>query len=336
MKRLALLISAIFAGWLGLYVGPGHAQDFYADKTITIVVGFTPGGGYDSYARMLARHLGRFIPGHPTVIIQNMPGAGSLVALRALNATQPKDGTFMLIFNPGLVTQSVVQPKVVSANFRDYAMVGVATPDFRVCYGYGPNGVKSWEDMMGRKEFILGTTGKGSGNYINGAVLREVFKAPVKQILGFPGSAEQRLAIERGELDGDCGSISSIPQNWLEKGLAHPFVRFTRIRPEGMTENARFIEDFATTQDQKDLLQVLNAEDEIGRPFIVSNAIPADRLALLRAAFDATMKDSSFLADMAQASLPVYPISGAVAQDTVMKMSNVSKALIARAQKIYE
>ena len=178
---------------------PAHAQDYFKGKTFTIVVGFSPAGGYDSYARNLARYIGNHIPGNPTVIVQNMPSAGSLTAVRYLNLTAPKDGSVMVIFNPGLVTQSIVQPERVNLDFRKYAWVGVVTPDYRVCYGFGPKGVSSWDDMMHRQQFVLGSTGKGSGNYINGATLREVFHAPVKQVLGFPGSAEQRLAIERGE-----------------------------------------------------------------------------------------------------------------------------------------
>ena len=173
------------------------------------------------------RYIGNHIPGNPTVIVQNMPGAGSLTSVRYLDLTAPKDGTVMTIFNPGLVTQSIVQPDRVNLDFRKFAWVGVVTPDFRVCYGYGPKGITSWDQLMhGGKQFIIGSTGKGSGNYINGATLRIVFHAPVKQVLGFPGSAEQRLAIEQGELDGDCGSYSTIPLDWINKGLVHAFVRF--------------------------------------------------------------------------------------------------------------
>ncbi len=196
------LAAALLTSSCLVLSGPaGAADDFYKDKTISVVVGFTPGGGYDAYGRQLARFLPEHIPGKPNVIVQNMPGAGSMTAVRALDATQPKDGTVIVIFNPGLIVQSVVQPEKAPVDFHKYVFVGTVTPDFRVCYGFGPNGVKSWEDMMSRKEFILGATGKGSGNYVNGATMREVFNAPVKQILGFPGSNEQRLAVERGELE---------------------------------------------------------------------------------------------------------------------------------------
>ena len=313
-----------------------RADDFYKGKTVTIIVGFTPGGGYDLYARLLARFLPAHIPGHPTVIVQNMPGAGSLVAGRSLYATQPKDGTVLATLDDGLITESLVEPEVVDLDFRKYAWIGITTPDFRVCYGFGPGGVKSWDDMMRSKEFILGAVGKGAGNYINGATLREVFGAPIKQVLGFPGSAEQQLAIERGELDGDCGALSSIPRDWLRDGKAHPFVRFTKERPPEMPENARFIGDFATTQDQRDLLEVLNAGNEVGRAYVISGDVPADRIATMRKAFDDTMKDPAFLAEAEKEQLPVHALTGERAAQIAADITAVSPVIIAKAKKIYE
>lgn len=332
--------SALFAPFLAaaLVAMPAlaRADDFYKGKTVMIIVGFTPGGGYDLYARTLARFIPEHIPGHPTVVVQNMPGAGSLVAVRSLDVTQPKDGTVLVTFEPGLITQSLAQPEMVNLDFRKFAWIGSATPNFEVCYGYGPTGVKSWDDMMRRKEFILGSEGKGVGNYIEGATLHDVFDAPVKMVLGFPGSAEQRLAIERGELDGDCGVLSSIPPNWLSDAKAHPFVRFNKERPEEMTENARFIDDFATTQDQKDLLDVVDAGKEVGRSFMTSGDVPADRLAILRQSFDDTMKDPAFVAEMKKELLPVHPVTGQAAGQIVAKMTAVSPAIIDRLKKIYE
>jgi tripartite-type tricarboxylate transporter receptor subunit TctC len=313
-----------------------RADDFYKGKMVTIIVGFTPGGGYDFYARTLARFLPDHIPGHPTVTVQNEPGAGSLPAVRSLSVTQPKDGTVIATFTPGLITQSIVQPEMVNLDFRKYAWIGIATPDFRVCYGYGPNGVTSWDDLMHRKEFILGSGGKGAGDYINGATLREVFNAPVKQILGYPGSTDRRVDIERGELEGDCTSLSSIPTDWLRDDTAHLFVRFTRERPPEMPENARFIDDFATTQDQKELLGVLDAEDEVGRSFVMSGDVPAARIAIMRKAFDDTMKDAALLAETEKAQIPVHPLTGEEAGQIVAKIMAVSPAIIAEAKKIYE
>jgi tripartite-type tricarboxylate transporter receptor subunit TctC len=331
--RLIKLLPLVLAG---LVATPAEADDFYKGKTFTIVVGLSPGGGYDLYARALARHLSRYIPGSPSIIVQNMPGAGSLTSVRYLDVTAPKDGTVMTIFNPGLVTQSIITPDKVQLDFRKYGWIGVVTPDFRVCYGYGPKGVKSWDEMMQRKEFVLGATARGSGNYVNGATLREVFHAPIKQILGFPGSAEQRLAIERGEVDGDCGSYSSIPPEWIRDGLAHPFVRFSEQRPPDLPESAVFIGNFVKTQEQKQLLDVLEAAEEVGRPFVMSKQVPVERIAILRKAFDDTMQDKDFLADMEKQQLPVNALSGAEADVIVARMIIAPPSIVAKAKAIFE
>lgn len=322
----ALILTTAFA----------RADDFYKGKTLTIVVGFTAGGGYDVYARAVARRLADHIPGHPAIIVQNMPGAGSLVAARSLDVTQPKDGTVMVVFNPGLITQSIVQPDKVQLDFLKFAWIGIVTPDFRVCYGFGPHGVKSWNELMHSKQFILGSTAKGSGNYINGATLRDVFNAPVKQVLGFPGSAEQRIAIEQGELDGDCGALSSIPVDWLRDRKAHVFVRFMKRKPPDMPASAVFIGNFAKTKDQAALLSVLDAENEVGRAMAMSNQVPADRVAILRKAFDDTMKDPAFLADMEKEQLPVNPSTGQEAEQIISTMTKASPTIIAEAKKIYD
>ena len=333
--RSALLLPLALAGLVA--AAPlAQAQDFYKGKTLTIVVGFSPGGGYDVNARAVSRHISKHIPGNPSIIVQNMPSAGSLTSVRYLDATAPKHGPVVTVFNPGLITQSIVTPEKVNLDFRIIQWVGVVTSDYRVCYGFGPKGVTSWDDMMSRKEFILGATGKGSGNYINGATLRLVFNAPVRQILGFPGSAEQRIAIERGEVDGDCGSYSSIPIEWIRDGKAHPFVRFVEKRPPEIPDSAVFINTFAKTDEQKQLLDVLNGADVVGRPFVMSKQVPADRVAILRKAFNDTMKDPAFVAEMEKSQLPLNPMTGEEAEGVVNKLMNVPTNVIAKAKEIYE
>jgi tripartite-type tricarboxylate transporter receptor subunit TctC len=334
-KSRSVLLSLVLAS-LTTPAVLAHAEDFYKGKNLTMLVGFSPGGGYDVNARAVSRFISSHIPGNPGIIVQNMPSAGSLTAVRSLDVTASKDGTVMTTFNAGLVTQSIVAPEKVQLDFRKYSWIGVITPDFRVCYGYGPKGVRSWDDMMQRKEFILGSTARGSGNYINGATLREVFHAPIKQILGFPGSAEQRLAIERGELDGDCGSFSSIPIEWLRDGLAHPFVRFTETVPPEVPESAVYVGNFAKSAEQKRLIEVLEAADEVGRPYIMSKQVPPDRVAILRKAFNETMHDKAFLADMQKQQLPVLPLTGEQAEQIVAKMMTAPPEILARAKAIYE
>jgi tripartite-type tricarboxylate transporter receptor subunit TctC len=234
------------------------------------------------------------------------------------------------------VTQSIVEPEKVQIDFTKFAWLGAVTPDFRVCYSFGDKGPKTWAEMMSRKEFVLGSTGKGSGNYINGATLKYVFGAPVKQVLGFPGSAEQRIAIERGELDGDCGSLSSIPVDWLRDKKAHVFVRFLERKPPEMPASAAYIGEFAKTDEQRQLLTVLNSGDQIGRPYIASQQVPADRVAILRKAFDDTLTDKDFLADMAKLQQPVYPVAGQEAETIVAAMAKASPAIVKKAREVYQ
>jgi tripartite-type tricarboxylate transporter receptor subunit TctC len=163
-----------------------------------------------------------------------------------------------------------------------------------------------------------------------------VFHAPVKQVLGFPGSAEMRLAIERGELDGDCGSYSSIPPEWLKNGAAHSFVRFSKDRPDEIPESAVYVGTFATSEEQKELLRLLNGSDELGRVFIMSKSVPADRLAIIRKAFDETMKDPGFLADMGKQELPVHPASGEQADAIAGELFGTPPQIVAQAKSLYD
>lgn len=304
------------------------APDFYAGKTLNIVVGFTPGGGYDQYGRLLARYIGAHIPGAPSVVVQNAPGAGSLTAVRRLDANLPKDGTAIVTFNPSLITESLTSADRVNVNFSEFGWIGSITRDFRVCYMWHATGVKDWAGVAERKEVIFGATSKGTGSYVNGAILRNVFGIKLRHVIGFPGSAEQRLAIERGELDGDCGSWSSIAEDWVRDKKINTFVSFSAVKTPDMPQDVPFIGDFAKTDEQKAILSILSAAGELGRPYLVSKDVPADRLQILRAAFNATMQDKAFLADADKQKMPVYPIGGAEAGEIVKRIYSFPPALI--------
>jgi tripartite-type tricarboxylate transporter receptor subunit TctC len=327
---------------LGSVIGmslPATAQspaEFYKGKTVSVVIGFSPGGGYDTYGRLLARHIGNHIPGKPNVIVQNLPGAGSLNAVRQMMATQAKDGTIITHFNPGVITDSLTDPEKIKMKFTDVAWVGSVTRDFRVCYVWHATGLKTWDDVKARKEIIFGGTAKGAGSYVNGAILRNVFDIKLRHVLGFPGSAEQRLAIERGELDGDCGSWSSIPDNWIADKKIIPFVSYAAVVSDDMPKDIPYIATFAKNQEQKDILDILGAAGELGRPFIMSKDVPADRLAAIRKAFDETMKDPAFLEDAKKQGVPVVPIGGEEAEKIIKAIYSASPELVAKAKSALE
>jgi tripartite-type tricarboxylate transporter receptor subunit TctC len=325
---------------LAIYPAPRHAlaaeDEFYKGKTVTLVVGYSVGGGYDQYARALARHLGSRIPGNPAVLVQNMPGAASLTAVRYLDSNAPRDGTVITTFDPGLITESFASPEIFKVRFSDYQWVGTMLRDIRICYAWGATGIKTWADMMQRKEFLIGTTAKGSNAYVNGAILRKIFNAPVRQIAGYPGSNEQRLALERGELEGNCGSWSAMPQDWVVHDKFNPLVRFSPKRPPDMPESVPFISDLATTAEQKDLLGVLNASAELGRPFIVAKPVPPQRVAVLRTAFRAALDDPAFRAEAKAQSLPLDPVPGEEAAAIIGKIYSASPELARKVKDVLE
>jgi tripartite-type tricarboxylate transporter receptor subunit TctC len=311
-------------------------DEFFKGRTVTLVVGYSAGGGYDQYARLLARHLGSAIPGNPGVLVQNMPGAASLTAVRYLDASAPKDGTVITTFDPGLITESFASPDLFKVNFSNFQWIGTMLRDIRICYAWGATGIKTWDDMMKRKEFLIGTTAKGSNAYVNGAILRKLFNAPVRQIAGYPGSNEQRLALERGELEGNCGSWSAMPQDWLLHDKINPLVRFSPKRPADMPASVPFIGDLATTPEQRDLLAVLNASAELGRPFIVAKAVPPERVNVLRTAFQATLADPAFQAEAQAQSLPLDPVPGEEAAAIIGKIYSAPPELARKVKEVLE
>jgi len=301
---------------------------------MTIIVGFSPGGGYDAYARMLARHMSPHLPGQPSVIVQNMPGGSSLKAVQYLDINAPKDGSVMTAFNPGLITESLLNPEKIQMKFSDVAWVGSITPDLRACYAWHATGIRTWADLTKAKEFNMGAPAAGTSTYINAAILKNLFGINIRQVTGYPGSAEERLAIERGELDGGCGAWSSNPPNWIAENKINPIVKFSPGPVPNLPDSVPFAGDLARTPEDRDLLNLLTAADAVGRPYVASKKVPADRLAALRRAFDATTRDAQFLAEAKKLDLPVDPMGGAEAERMMTSFYDASPSLVARARGI--
>ena len=309
-------------------------ESFYKGKTVRIMVGFTPGGGYDVYARQLARHYARYIPGNPTVVVQNMPGAANLKSVQYLAAGAPADGTLLVTFNPGLITQSLTAPDKVPVKFLDYAWIGNVSEDFRVCFTWNATGIRSWRDFLAKDKVTFGNTGVGTSAYIDDRMLTDLFGVKLHAVMGYPGSADKRIAIERGELDGDCGSWTSLPDDWLRDNKITLLVRFSPTLAPGMPASLPYAGDFLTDPKQKQILDLLTAGAVVGRPYIAPRGVPPDRLAALRAAFDATMKDPDFLADAARQRLLVTPMTGAQVETFIKELSQTPPDVIAAAKQI--
>jgi tripartite-type tricarboxylate transporter receptor subunit TctC len=326
---MGLVASALAAGV------PAHAQEnFYAGKTISMVVGFPPGGGNDLYARLLARHIGKFIPGNPSVIVQNMPGAASLTAVRALDTSLPKDGTQIAVFTSGLILESITTPDKIKLNFSDFAWLGSISRDVRVCYMWNGTGIKSWDDLLKKDQIVMGDSGTSGYGYVSQSVLKRMFGVKIKVVTGYAGSAEKRIALERGEIDGDCGIWETIPADWLRDKKVSIVLRFSEDDARAKEAGAPYVRDLAKTDNDRKVLDLLNAGGEFGRPYIVSKSVPADRVKLLRDAFDKTMRDGDFLSEAEKQKLGVSSLTGLKSEAIVRDVYAASPEVVTMVKEI--
>src|SRR5262249_50616614 len=266
--------------------------------------------------------------------VQNMPGAASLKSVQYLTAGAPADGTLITTFNPGLITQSLTVPEKVGLSFLDFAWIGNVSEDFRVCYTWNGTGIRTWEGLRARPKVNFGNTGVGPSAYIDNRILSELFGIRMNMVMGYPGSADKRIAIERGELDGDCGSWTSMPEEWLRDSKITIHVRFSRTLVPGMPASAAAARDILTDPRKRDIFNLLTASAVVGRPYIAPKGMPADRLAALRSAFDATLKDPEFLADSEKQHLAVTPMTGAEVETFVKDLYRTPPDIAAAAREI--
>jgi tripartite-type tricarboxylate transporter receptor subunit TctC len=304
------------------------AEEFYRGRNINILVGFSAGGGYDLYARLLGRHIGRHIPGNPAVTVQNMPGAGSLKATQNVYGVAPRDGLTLATVSRGMLSD----PLLNAASFdpRKLTWLGSITSETSVCATWKTSQVKTWDDMF-QREFSLGSNALGDDTANFALIVRNVFGAKVKLVTGYPGGNDVNLAMERGEVDGRCGwSWSSLKsqKRWLPN--INLLVQFNLEKNPDLPDVPRAL-DRAANEEQRQVLRLLIAGQYVGRPFITTPEVPADRKAALRAAFDATMKDPEFLAEAAKTDMEITPISGESIDAFIAELYKTPKDVVEKA-----
>lgn len=308
--------------------------NFYAGNTLTLVVGSSVGGGYDLYGRAVSRFIGNHIPGKPSVVVRNMPGAGSLTSVIYVATTAPRDGSVIGHFNPGIITDAISNPGKSKINFTELAWVGSATDSFRMCTVWHASGIKSYEDLNGARTITFGVSGVGSGSYNDVGILKNLMKLNVRPILGYPGRAEVHLAMERGEVDGECGTADGMPERWLEEKKLLVVLKTAPGDGYGIPAGTTWLGEHLKSETNLAVLNFLTIANKIGRPFIASKDIPPARLATLRAAFNATMKDEGFLAQAQSQKLPINPASGEEAARIVSEIYRTPNTIAARANEI--
>jgi tripartite-type tricarboxylate transporter receptor subunit TctC len=322
------IVLGLAVSMLASPVRAQSAEEFYRGKTVTILVGFTTGGGYDLYARLLGRHIGRHIPGNPTIVVQNMPGAGSMKAVQYVYGVAAKDGLTLATVSRGMVTE----PLLNGANFDPVKLtwLGTITSETSVCATWKTSAVKTWDDMF-KREFSLGGSAVGADPDSFALIMRNVFGAKVKLVTGYPGGNDINLAMERQEVDGRCGwswtSLKSQKQ-WLPQ--VNLLVQFNLEKNPDLPDVPVALER-AKDDEQRQVLRLLVAGQYVGRPFFSSPDIPAERKAALCAAFDATMKDAEFLADAAKLDLEISPISAGPIDAFLAELYRTPKAVVGKA-----
>ncbi len=333
--RIAVRLSVLL-GILSISLGNAHAQSpdaFYRGKNVALVIGYSVGGGYDTYARLLARHLGRHVPGNPSIVPQNMPGAGSQKSLEYILNHAPKDGLTIGTFSRSLA----VAPLIDKAKYdpRRLEWVGSISTDSTVCVAWHQSGIKTWDDMK-TKQFTVGGLGRGSDPEIYAILMREMFKLNVKLVSGYPGSNDVILAMERGEVDGNCGwSWTTAKQNrpqWFKDGTVNIIMQMALSKhPE--LPNVPLVTEIARNDAERSQIELVMSRQTMGRPFFAPPDVPAARVAALRRAFMAAMKDPEFLAQAQRMKLETNAVSGEEVQALVTKLLNAPADVVAMTRR---
>jgi tripartite-type tricarboxylate transporter receptor subunit TctC len=312
-------------------VTPGMCADFYQGKTLKLVIGYSAGGGYDLYARLLAKYLGGHIPGNPTVVPSNMEGAGSLRAANYLYNAAPKDGTVIGTFSRSFA----IAPLISTAPFdaRKFNWLGSITKDVSVCLTWHSSAIKSWNDMMSR-QFVAGGEATGSDPNIFALMYKNVFGANVKLVSGYPGTNDIMLAMERGEVDGLCGTswstIKARHAEWISQNKINVPVQ-AAMQKDPQLPNVPLVFELAKSEEQTQILKLLIATQVLARPFAAPPAVPSDRTQILRKAFNDTMTDPDFRAEADRLSIDVNPVSGPSIQELVDEIYTTPKEVLAKA-----
>ncbi len=324
LKAFAFPVAALLA-----VATPAYGADFYQGKQITITVGFTAGGLYDVSARLWARFLTKHLAGHPTVVVRNMPGSGSLVAaLHTYNAA-PRDGTALTVIGGGTVLEPLLGNPQATYDARRFNWIGGKSRDNFLCVVWHTVPVKTMQDVTTR-ETVVGSTGPGSRTLSYPKALNELIGTKFKVVTGYPGGNEISLAMERGEVEGYCGwaigaIMARVPQ-WLRDGMIRPLAQFTLSKPD--LANVLVASDLPKTPTGRQAIDFLAADSVLAWPLVAPPDLPTERVNELRTAFDVMMKDPELIAEAAKMAVDVDPVSGAELQDLVRRLYDTPPEVI--------
>jgi tripartite-type tricarboxylate transporter receptor subunit TctC len=295
---------------------------FYAGRVLTMIVSTGAGGGYDASARIVAHHMERHIPGHPTIVVKNMPGAGHAIGARYVYNVAPQDGSTLASLGQNLPMAQLLDPDKMKFRMEKMNWIGNVTQENNVTVAWASTGVKSIQDVM-KKEVIVGVQGVNSTSAQFSLAMSNVLGAKFRLIRGFSGTQTIILAMERGEVSGlgsvGWATIEGRHPDWITQ---HKVVPLVQIGPKRMKTlpNVPLLTELGRNPAEKQVFEMLSSGIYIGRPILTTPNVPADRVAALRKAFDDTMKDPAYLAEAKKAEIDVDPVSGADLQAYVEKL----------------
>jgi tripartite-type tricarboxylate transporter receptor subunit TctC len=334
--RATIVAATAVAGFATQAPAQPAVEQFYKGKTVDLIIGYPPAGSNDTYARALARHLGKHIPGRPNVVPKNMPGAGSFLAVNHVYTVAPKDGTVLAIGAP----TTALDERLGTANVRfktaEFGWVGRIDSLINIVFMWHTSKVKTVADAQKYVSTLSGT-GAGSTVSIYPTVMNNVLGTKFKLVMGYKGSAAAQLAVERGEVEGHSTSWTAVkvghPDWWPTKKISI-LVQFA-LNKHSELPNIPTVVELARNDEEKQVLSAVMVAAEIGSAFFTTPGVPPERLTALRRAFDATMKDPEFLADAKKIKLTVGPMSGEALQKLVVNVSSLSPDMLAKVRKAY-
>jgi tripartite-type tricarboxylate transporter receptor subunit TctC len=309
---LAAVLVLVVAVPLVSAARPQSVADFYRGKTIDLNIGYSVGGGYDLYARLIARRLGQHIPGNPTVVPKNMEGAGSLRLANYLYSAAPNDGTVIGAVSRGVAFDPLLNEKGARFDASKFSWIGSANNEVSVCVARAAAEVTKFDDLF-TKPLTIGSTGAADDTYQFPALINAVLGTKFKIVTGYPGGNDVSLALERGEVQGRCGwswsSIKTTRVNWVRNKRIIVLVQMALSKHPDLPD-VPLIMDLAKTDEQRQIFKMIFARQTMGRPYVAPPGVPADRLAALRQAFIDTLADKEFLSEAEQNKFEINPVSG--------------------------
>jgi len=307
--------------------------DFYKGRNVDVYIGYSVGGAYDLYARVIARHLGKHIPGNPTIVPKNMEGAGSLRLANWIYNVGPKDGTALATIGRGTAFDPLLGSKGAQFRADRFTWIGSANNEVSVCVAWKGSGVTRFEDVL-TKELIVGGTGQAADTDQFPRILNGVLGAKFKIVSGYPGGNDVTLAMERGEVKGRCGwswsSVVATHKRWIDDKSITVLVQLSLNKHPDLPD-VPLIMDFAKGEDQQQMFKLIFARQVMGRPYLAPPGVPADRADALRKAFMDTMRDPEFLAEAEKSQLEITPVAGPEVEKLVNDLYQTPKALADKA-----